>query len=85
MLREKIFFLDYLDLYNELDEVVKRANDNNVKHLLTICTTLESFEKIKIITKKLTRRLHIHRFAYERGGRQWKYHGGPSHTPMVCR
>jgi TatD DNase family protein len=44
--------LDYLDLYNQLDEVVKRANDNNIKRLLTICTTLESFEKIKIITNK---------------------------------
>ena len=39
--------LDYSNLYNQLDEVVERANNNNVKHLLTICTTLESFEKIK--------------------------------------
>ncbi len=44
--------LDTANLYNELDEVVKRASINNVKHLLTICTTLESFEKIKLITQK---------------------------------
>ena len=44
--------LDTVNLYNELDEVVKRASINNVKHLLTICTTLESFEKIKLITQK---------------------------------
>ena len=44
--------LDYSNLYNQLDKVVERANNNNVKHLLTICTTLESFEKIKIIIQK---------------------------------
>ena len=44
--------LDYPNLYNQLVDVVKRANNNDVKYLLTICTTLESFEKIKIITKK---------------------------------
>ena len=44
--------LDYPNLYNELDEVIKRAQLNQVKHLLTICTTLESFEKIKLIINK---------------------------------
>ena len=44
--------LDAANLYNQLDDVVKRASINNVKHLLTICTTLESFEKIKLITQK---------------------------------
>ena len=44
--------LDSPKLYDQLDNVVKRAVDNNVKCLLTICTTLESFEKIKLITKK---------------------------------
>jgi len=44
--------LDYSDLFDQLDGVVKRAEANQVKHLLTICTTLESFEKIKIIIKK---------------------------------
>ena len=44
--------LDYSNLFNQLDSVVKRAELNQVKYLLTICTTLQSFEKIKIIVKK---------------------------------
>ena len=44
--------LDYLNLYSELDDVVKRAEDNNVKYLLTICTTLKSYEIIKLIINK---------------------------------
>ena len=44
--------LDYSSLFNKLDEVISRAEYNQVKYLLTICTTLESFDKIKIITEK---------------------------------
>mgnify|MGYP001426465064 CR=1 FL=1 len=44
--------LDYSNLYNQLDDVVKRAERNKVKYLLTICTTLESFQKIKLIINK---------------------------------
>ena len=44
--------LDYSNLYDQLDDVVRRAEYNQVKYLLTICTTLESFEKIKLIVKK---------------------------------
>ena len=44
--------LDYLNLYDNLEDILKRAKLNNVEKLLTICTTLESFEKIKIIVKK---------------------------------
>ena len=44
--------LDNPNLYNQLDEVVKRAESNQIKNLLTICTTLESFEKIKLIINK---------------------------------
>ena len=44
--------LDYPNLFNELDDVVKRAELNQVKYLLTICTTLNSFNKIKLIIKK---------------------------------
>ncbi len=44
--------LDYPDLFNQLDDVVKRANANNIKYLLSISTTLESFEKIKLIVEK---------------------------------
>ena len=45
--------LDYPNLYERLDDVVKTAEINQVKKLLTICTTLESFEKIKFIINKL--------------------------------
>ena len=44
--------LDYSNLYDELDDVIKRAKYNDVKYLLTICTTLESFERIKLIINK---------------------------------
>jgi len=44
--------LDYSELYDQLDDVIKRAQDNKVKYFLTICTTLESFDKIKLIIKK---------------------------------
>jgi TatD DNase family protein len=44
--------LDFPNLYNQLDEVVKRAKLNNVNHLLTICTNLNSYEKIKLIIPK---------------------------------
>ena len=44
--------LDYPILFDNLDNVVKRANNNNVKYMLTICTTLESYEKIKLIVEK---------------------------------
>ena len=44
--------LDYPNLYDQLDQVVKRAFHNKVNYLLTICTTLESFDKIRLITDK---------------------------------
>ena len=44
--------LDYSNLYNQLDDVIKRAKYNQVKYLLTICTTLKSFDTIKLITDK---------------------------------
>jgi len=44
--------LDYSNLYDQLDDVIRRAEYNQVKYLLTICTTLESFEKIKLIIEK---------------------------------
>ena len=44
--------LDYSNIYNELDNVIKRAAYNQVKYLLTICTTLESFKKIELIINK---------------------------------
>ena len=46
--------LDNPHLYNQLDDVIKRAVSNQIKYLLTICTTLESFDKIKLIINKYT-------------------------------
>ena len=44
--------LDYEPLFNNLDEVLKRSKDVGIKKLLTICTTLDSFTKIKQLVKK---------------------------------
>ena len=44
--------LDYPNLFDQLDDVVKRAEASKVKYLLTICTTLKSFERIKLIIEK---------------------------------
>ena len=52
MIADSHCHLDFDILYNELDNVINRASKNNVKLLLTICTTLESFKKIKLIVDK---------------------------------
>ena len=52
MIADSHCHLDYPNLYEQLDDVVKRAQSNQIKYLLTICTTLESFEKIKLIIEK---------------------------------
>ena len=52
MIADSHCHLDYSNLYSQLDEVIKRAGHNNVKYLLTICTTPDSFEKIKLIIQK---------------------------------
>ena len=44
--------LDYPELFDQLDDVLQRAKSNNVNLLLTICTTVESYEKIKLIVNK---------------------------------
>ena len=38
--------LDYEILYNNLENIIHRADNNDVKILLTICTTKESYKKI---------------------------------------
>ncbi len=44
--------LEYEPMFSNLDDVVKRAMKNNIKYLLSICTTNESYEKIiKIVNK----------------------------------
>ena len=52
MIADSHCHLDNSDIYNQLDDIVKRAHTNQIKYLLTICTTLESFEKIKLIIDK---------------------------------
>ena len=39
--------LDHESLFKNLDEVLKRSKEVGIEKLLTICTTLESFQKIK--------------------------------------
>ena len=52
MITDSHCHLDYSILYNELDTVINRAIKNDVKLFLTICTTLESYKKIKLIIDK---------------------------------
>ncbi len=44
--------LDHEPLYSNLEEVIKRSKAVGINKILTICTTLESFIKIKKIVKK---------------------------------
>jgi len=44
--------LDYEPLLSNLDKVIQRSKDIGIKKILTICTTLNSFIKIKDIVKR---------------------------------
>ena len=44
--------LDHEPLLENLDQVIKRSKETGITKLLTICTTLDSFARIKIIIKK---------------------------------
>ena len=37
--------LDDPKLYDQLDNIINRADKNNIKYLLTICNTILSFKK----------------------------------------
>ena len=39
--------LDHEPLLSNLDEVIQRSKDAGINKILTICTTLESFKRIK--------------------------------------
>jgi TatD DNase family protein len=43
--------LDHEPLFDNLDQILKRSKDVGIEKILTICTTFESFEKIKEIVK----------------------------------
>ena len=45
--------LDHEPLLENLNDVIKRSKDVGITKLLTICTTLDSFERIKILLKKI--------------------------------
>ena len=44
--------LDHEPLFKNLDEILKRSKKVGIEKLLTICTTLDSFNKIKQLVKK---------------------------------
>ena len=44
--------LDYEPLFENINTVIERSKAIGIKKLLTICTTLESFKKIKILLDK---------------------------------
>ncbi len=44
--------LDHEPLFNDLDNILKRSKEVGIEKLLTICTTLDSFVKIKQLVKK---------------------------------
>tara|TARA_B110000444_G_C18714560_1_gene535375 strand:- start:228 stop:986 length:759 start_codon:yes stop_codon:yes gene_type:complete len=44
--------LDHEPLFENLNDILKRSKDVGIEKLLTICTTLESFKKIKQLVKK---------------------------------
>jgi TatD DNase family protein len=41
--------LDHAQLFDDIDNIIKRSKEIGIEKLLTICTTLESFKKIKIL------------------------------------
>ena len=43
--------LDHEPLFDNIDEIIKRSKEIGIFKLLTICTTLNSFEKIKKLVK----------------------------------
>jgi len=52
MLIDSHCHLDYDQIFNNLDQVIKRAEEQNIKNFLTICTTVKSFDRIKYIVEK---------------------------------
>ena len=44
--------LDHEPLLSNLDEVIKRSKNVGINKILTICTSISSFEKVKEIVTK---------------------------------
>ena len=43
--------LDHSPLFDDIENVIKRSKEVGIEKLLTICTTIKSFEKIKLLVK----------------------------------
>ena len=44
--------LDHDPLFENIDDIIKRSKEVGIEKLLTICTTIKSFDKIKILVNK---------------------------------
>jgi len=44
--------LDHEPLFENIEDILRRSKNVGIEKLLTICTTIESFDKIKILVKK---------------------------------
>ena len=44
--------LDFPDFENELDDIVTRATNSGISHMLTICTHLSRFERVHNVAKR---------------------------------
>jgi TatD DNase family protein len=44
--------LDHDPLFNNIEDVLKRSKEAGIEKLLTICTTLQSFKRIKLLINK---------------------------------
>jgi len=44
--------LDHSPLFDDIENVIKRSKEVGIEKLLTICTTIKSFEKIKLLVKQ---------------------------------
>ena len=66
--------LDYQPLFNNLDDVIKRANKNGVKYFLTISTTDQSFINILDILKK--HKIKGRSKARTKRRLEWSFHHG---------
>jgi len=44
--------LDHSPLFDDIENVIKRSKEVGIEILLTICTTIKSFEKIKLLVKQ---------------------------------
>ena len=44
--------LDHSPLFEDIENVIKRSKEVGIEKLLTICTTIKSFEKIKLLVKQ---------------------------------